>query len=146
MFKCYNCLSENYLYYEQKMYKCNECMNIYNYCLDCIKYVKFPQNLEILKNKYSKLFRYYKKINYYIKNLNLSQDINNIIIKYLDNIYCYKHNYFFSKFNFQYISLLGIQIYDDDNTHEFLVNPVLICNKCLQKYDYYCIIKQKFIS
>lgn len=144
MFQCFNCNSLNYLNYEQRIFICFRCKKQYNFCLDCPKNLKFPNNLDFLKNKFPYLFRNYRPLLESIKNINLPYAIIELINSYIKNKYTYK-NSFVNNIDLQFISDIGIQLKEDDELDEFYIRPVFLCNKCLNFYDEYCILQKKFI-
>ena len=144
MFKCKKCNQTRYIGYEDIIYKCSDCNHFLRICCDCIAEQHKTNNLEILKNKFSHLFRHIVDFKNTINKIfhktklpiNLKSTIHNYLhFRYMDKL----KNQYFNKLNFdiQYISPYGLQIKQDDNSDEYYSKPVFYCISCLKKYNYY---------
>ena len=97
-----------------------------------------------MKHKFPHLFRFYYSMFDLIKHIKLPDQIIELIYSYINNRYIYK-DIFIYKNDLQFIFDIGIQLKDDDECDEFYIRPIFLCNKCLIRYDHYCIFQNKFI-
>ena len=147
MFKCQKCNEERYMVYEESIYKCMRCKYLLRICCDCVIEQQKNNNLEILKNELSHLFKHIIDIKIIISKIiqkkKLPPIINIIVLKYLNFRYIdiLNKSYYSNKINYnvQYINPFGLQLKNDDGKLEYYSNPVFCCIECLKKYNYYSI-------